>query len=123
MRWTLKQGRARVTPRLLDHIDRRLGFALARFGSRIARVVIALEDLNGPRGGIDKACRIVVRLKGGGEVVASVEDVDWEVAIDRATTRVGHTVGRDVSRARDTRRIRPALRSRAVGGAMRATAW
>lgn len=123
MLWTLKQGRSRVPQELCDHIDRRLRFALARFGPRIARVVVSLDDVNGPRGGIDKACRIVVRLKNGGDVVASVEDVDWEVAIDRATTRIGHTVARDVSRMRAPRRIRPTLRTWRAGGTARAAAW
>jgi putative sigma-54 modulation protein len=103
MVWTIKKGRGRVPPELVEHVDRRLHFALARFGPRIARATVALEDVNGPRGGVDKACRIVVRLRSGGDVVASVDDVDWHAAVDRATTRIGQSVAREVVRTREVR--------------------
>lgn len=99
----MKKGRGRVPAELVDHVDRRLHFALARFGPRIARATVALEDVNGPRGGVDKACRIVVRLRSGGDIVASVDDVDWHAAVDRATTRIGQSVAREVTRSREVR--------------------
>lgn len=103
MIWTLRTRRGSGGKDLTDHVDRRLHFALSRFSSRIARVSVFLEDVNGPRGGVDKACRIVVRLRRGADVVASVEDVEWVAAIDRATTRVGHSVAREVARMRTAR--------------------
>lgn len=108
----MKKGRGRVPAELVDHVDRRLHFALARFGPRIARATVALEDANGPRGGVDKTCRIVVRLRSGGDVVASVDDVDWHAAVDRATTRIGQSVGREVTRSREVRGIATAARGR-----------
>jgi len=87
------------------HLAQRLQFALGRFAGRIRRVSTFFEDQNGPRGGVDKFCRIVVRLVDGSELVAEVVDVEWEVAVDRATTRIGHTVGREVARKRSSRRI------------------
>ena len=96
---------------LPDHIERRLRFALARFGSRVDRVVVFLQDRNGPKGGIDKVCRIVAKVQGCGSVMAAVADSDWKAAVDRATTRIGHTVARQIDRARDRhgRSLRSAL--------------
>lgn len=119
MMWTLRRGRGRAAADLVEHVDRRLHFALARFSVRIARVSVFLDDVNGPRGGVDKVCRIVVRLRTGGDVVATVEDVDWVAAADRATTRIGHSVGREVARTRTVRGGPRDVRGTHVGGSGR----
>jgi putative sigma-54 modulation protein len=49
-----------ITERLRGHIERRLCFALERFARRISRVRVSVGDLNGPRGGIDKRCRVAI---------------------------------------------------------------
>lgn len=86
---------------LRDHIDRRLSFALSRFGGRVNKASVYLADTNGPKGGIDKSCQIVVRLRGLGEVVAEVADAEWPAAVDRAANRIGHNVSRELDRKRD----------------------
>ena len=85
---------------LPDHLDRRLRFALARFGSRVEKVTVFLHDHNGPKGGIDKVCRVLVKARGCGMMTAVVADTDWIIAVDRATTRIGRTVARQIERRR-----------------------
>lgn len=116
MIWELKDKGARRPKGLEDHIERRLRFALSRFGSRIQKTIVFLQDGNGPRGGIDKVCRILVRTRGCGVMMAAVVDSDWVAAVDRATTRIGHTVARQVDRHRERQSMaqrspRHALRS------------
>jgi ribosome-associated translation inhibitor RaiA len=89
-----------LTDDLRDHADRRLRFALGRFGDRIDRVTVRLEDVNGPRGGIDKRCRIEVSLKPGGTVRLQDEGSELYSLIDWAADRVGHAVGRELDRRR-----------------------
>jgi ribosome-associated translation inhibitor RaiA len=91
-----------VTERLRDLIERRVRFALGRFESRIRETSVRLTDLNGPKGGIDKRCTIVVQLRGGSSVVASVSDVEFEPVIHRAADRIARIVGRrwDIARTR-----------------------
>jgi putative sigma-54 modulation protein len=101
MNWLLNDQSSFRPDHLPDHIERRLRFALARFGSRVERVIVFLQDCNGPRGGIDKVCRILAKVEGCGTVMATVTDSDWTAAVDRATTRIGHTVSRQVGRLRD----------------------
>lgn len=100
MLWDLHTSGVEIQQGLREHIERRLTFALSRFGSRVLRTVVYLTDNNGPKGGIDKSCLIVVRLRGLGEVIAEVVDTDWPVTVDRATTRIGHSVSRDLERQR-----------------------
>jgi putative sigma-54 modulation protein len=51
-----------------EAIERRVRFAVDRFEPRILEVVVQLADVNGPRGGVDKACVIVASLSQGGHV-------------------------------------------------------
>ena len=58
------QGRKiRLTATLRTHAERRLGFALARFGERIGRVVLRFSEGDGDRSTVDKCCRIDVGLR------------------------------------------------------------
>jgi len=84
-----------------ERVRRRLRFALSRFADRIERVSISLEDVNGPKGGPDKRCRIRLSLSGGGDpLLAEDLDSDIFVAIDRASKRLGRSVSRRLDRGR-----------------------
>jgi hypothetical protein len=39
-----------------------MGFALSRFGRRITSVMVSLDDGDGPKGGLNKRGRVVVRV-------------------------------------------------------------
>lgn len=92
------------------HLERRLGYALGRFGERTRAVWAQLSDLNGPRGGIDKRCRLQVRLRRTGLVTVDEHDSDIRAAVDRAADRLGRTVTRAIERVRDSGRGRRAAR-------------
>jgi putative sigma-54 modulation protein len=101
MLWNLHAKDVVLDEDMKDHLERRLLFALTRFDPRILRVDVHVADHNGPKGGIDKSCRIVVRLRGLGDVVVKTADADWTVCIDRATTRIGAHVRRVLARRRE----------------------
>jgi hypothetical protein len=82
---------------LRAHAERCLGFALRRFAGRIDRVTVWLEDVNGPRGGVDKRCRIAVRLRPTGAAFVAKSAGDAYVAIGRAAGRAGAAVARKVA--------------------------
>lgn len=83
-----------------DHAIRRLQFALGRFGERIQKVRVRLSDVNGTRGGIDKACRIDVQGERSLSVLVDDVDSDIRVAIDRAADRAGRSIARALERFR-----------------------
>jgi len=117
MKWLLETDTAHLPHTIQDHVDVRLRYALARFGSRIERVTVFLRDRNGPKGGFDKVCRIMAKVRGCGEIVVGVIDTDWAIAVDRATTRIGHTVSRQLGRLRETRRrVSPVRFARQLSG-------
>jgi ribosome-associated translation inhibitor RaiA len=80
-----------LTEALRNHADRRLRSALTCCGQHIRRVTMRLSDVNGPRGGADKRCRLRVALAGLPDVVVEDTQADLYTAIDRATDRAGRT--------------------------------
>ena len=83
---------------LRSHAERRLRFALSCCDEHIQRVVMRLSDINGPRGGADKRCRLQVVLAGLPDVVVEDVEANLYVAIDRATDRAGRTLVRKINR-------------------------
>ncbi|MCG8409033.1 MAG: HPF/RaiA family ribosome-associated protein [Phycisphaerales bacterium] len=83
-----------VSDDLVTLVHRQVGYALARFESRIRNISVRLSDLNGPKGGIDKHCKIMVTFRNGDSVVAEVADVEFEPVIHRAVDRVAKRVQR-----------------------------
>ncbi|MDH5181013.1 MAG: HPF/RaiA family ribosome-associated protein [Gammaproteobacteria bacterium] len=90
-----------LTDALREHVNRRIGFTLGTRDDYIQRIVVRLEDINGPRGGADKLCRLQIVLDQLPDVVIEDTEEDMYVAIDRATDRAGRTVSRKISRQRD----------------------
>lgn len=87
-----------VSAALRSHLARRLAFALGRVSHRIGSVRVRLEDVNGPKGGIDKRCRVSVRGDRGWIVIVEELDSDAYTAVDRAAGRAGRAVQRTLGR-------------------------
>ena len=86
-----------VKPGLADVAKRRLEFALGRFGPRIRRLTVRLDDLNGPRGGVDQYCGVIVHLGAPRKLIVIEEEAAEAVAaIGRAADRAARAVARAV---------------------------
>lgn len=100
MRLDVLSGNLPNSDAIDTHTQRRLGFALDRFAKRIEQVRVRFNDLNGPRGGIDKRCAIECNLGPHGIVVIEETDADLYTAIDRAAQRVKVAVRRKLDRVK-----------------------
>jgi len=105
MRFSVSGDRITVSTGLREYIQRRLYFALGRFGPAIDRATVRVGDMNGPRGGIDKCCQIVVTLRASGSPPIAIGDIDEDLrsAVARASNRAGRAVARAVERRRRKR--------------------
>lgn len=90
---------------LKSYIERRLRFALGRFGERVAEVAVRMSG-----NAKENECRISTELRPFGRVAVREVDPDLFVAIDRATGRVGRLFGRELQRVRDLRRNQESVR-------------
>ena len=90
-----------LTVALKRFVENRITQPLGKRHERIKRVLVRLGDVNGPRGGKDKYCRITVQIPGQKDVY--VEDVKSNLytAIHRAAERTQRSVLRRVSRLRE----------------------
>lgn len=106
MRLTVQGTHVRPTPAIIEHVQRKVGAALGRLRHRVLGVSVTLDDENGPRGGVDKACRVRVALAGvpGKPVVVEQRSEDLYSAIDAASKRAARAVRRSVGKQRDRRR-------------------
>ena len=103
----LIRGRIRVSAAVRAYVERRLQFSLGRFSRRVERAMVHLADVNGPRGGEDKVCRIEVRLRPTGNVFVEESGCAILAAVAGAAERVGRAVSRAVERRRDINRAAP----------------
>lgn len=103
MRLQIRAKNFQLPDAIQEEMERRIRFALGRFVGRISLVTVGLADLNGPRRGMDKQCRLVVRLIPAGKVTIEEKHADASTAVALAADRAGWNVGRELKRQRDAR--------------------
>ncbi|MHC5110515.1 MAG: hypothetical protein ACYTHJ_11640 [Planctomycetota bacterium] len=86
-------------------VERKLVLALARFRARIKQLHVRFEDLNGPKGGMDKRCRLEASLdhESANVFVTEVVDSEYEFALHRAVQRMSRRIGDHLGRRRALR--------------------
>jgi hypothetical protein len=90
---------------LKNHIERRLHFAMERFAARIQKVTVRMTDINGPRGGIDKHCRIAIDLVPRGTVMLEDRGENPFILVTDMAKRAGRSVRRELERRRRRRLV------------------
>ena len=89
-----------VSHALANHAEVRFGAALGQHDGWVKRVVLSLEDINGPRGGVDKRCKAMINLRAGAPLVLEEISTNLYGAIDEIAHRAKRAVGRKVARIR-----------------------
>ncbi len=94
---------------LSEYVERRLNFALSRFGERIGRVTTRISILSASRSQ-DLLCRINADLHPFGVVTAEAVDVDVYSAIDRCVSRLARICQSKCARPRSRTVSRSSIR-------------
>lgn len=92
-----------LTEGIREHTRKRLQFTLGWARHEVRSVSVYLSDVNGPRGGHDKRCRIQIPIVGARDVVIEDVEDDLYVAINRAAERTERTMTRRLERLRQHR--------------------
>ncbi len=93
-----------LTDAIVRHIEGRIKLSLGTASDQIAAVSVRLKDINGPRGGADKRCRIVVRLRPLRSIIVEAVGRDLYATVDEAAARAKEAVWRRLKRRRTLRR-------------------
>ncbi len=106
MNLTLNFNVCEATPALKREVSEVLGHALERFGSHVRHVMVSIQDVNGPRGGIDKQCRCVLHLKRRPPIV--IQDCDESILsmLVRVANRAAYTLSQEIERSQTSFRAR-----------------
>lgn len=93
-----------LTPAIVQHVESRVSTALAANADHIEQVIVRLQDINGPRGGADKECRIVVWHQYLPAFAIEVNHQDLYTAISEAAGKAKEKLWRNSIRRRTLRR-------------------
>ncbi len=83
-----------------DYIMNKVGAAAGRLKEASCTIDVRLTDLNGPRGGIDKQCSIVVTPPGHGTLRVEKQAADYYAAIDAAAATLKKALVRSLERTK-----------------------
>ena len=100
----VKQHHIELQGSVIDNIRRHIAADLERFTHLIRRVRVQIADINGPRGGEDKSCRIQVYLKRAPSVIIEDRGMGILAVVGRAVARVDMAMSRAADRIRGRRR-------------------
>lgn len=82
----------------IEYIKHRFSFAFARTEHEIDEAKVTVSDINGPKGGLDMQCQIVVTANGLRPLVVSERREDLRQAIDRCLYRASQSLSRKLKR-------------------------
>jgi putative sigma-54 modulation protein len=102
MKVTIRKSNLQWSAALAQYAQRRIENGLHRIGGYVRTACVRLADINGPRGGNDKHCRVTVRLATGDEVVVNALDSCPYRAVDGAVNRLKRTVKKTLHRRRSS---------------------
>lgn len=89
---------------LRAHATRKVLWHFGRLAGAIDSVVVRIEDVNGPKGGLDTRCQVSVRGPLLGWLTVESVDTAPSSGIDGAVDRMARTIVRELERARAPRR-------------------
>tara|TARA_R110002095_G_scaffold76879_3_gene65806 strand:+ start:2786 stop:3226 length:441 start_codon:yes stop_codon:yes gene_type:complete len=99
------EGNARIR----RYIESEWNQAVERVENWIRNVSITLTDVNGPRGGISKRCRIILQTQLGAPIIVQETQDRISSAISLAIKRAAHTLKRKIAKKHDQKHRPPQL--------------
>jgi ribosome-associated translation inhibitor RaiA len=93
-----------LTPPMYRHAIDHIAAKVAKYARVISNLTVRLQDINGPKGGIDKRCRIELTIAGFDPVIIDETDQDAYAAIDVAGERLRKVVSQVLDERRSRRR-------------------
>ena len=77
-----------------QQVEQRVRLALRRLQGQVQQARISLRDINGPRGGVDKQCQILLTTADHGQLIIVSRAEHVQGALNQALQRTTHTLTR-----------------------------
>ena len=100
MHLEMNHRQAGLNDEVAHRAERLLRFAMSRFTGTVTRVKVTFIDVNGPKGGFDKRCRLTAKLKVAGQVEVQHGGHDYTEALSHCLDKLTRAIRRDVDRRR-----------------------
>jgi hypothetical protein len=107
MQIAIKDPRNQLGDTGRDWMKSRASLALGRFANRISRVEISLDDVNGPKGGDDKICRVTADLHRIGVMSVGQTDAELGTALNKGLSRIERRIQRELDKRHHARVHQP----------------
>lgn len=101
MQILVNSGSFPVTDAIEARVRADVDGAIDRFRDRVTRVEVHLEDINGPKAGVDKRCMMEVRLSGLQPMAVEHQGADLYDAITAAAGKLERAVTNRLGRLGD----------------------
>lgn len=98
MQVEISSKQKKLSRRIREIVGRQFRFAFDRVEDRIRRISIVLSDINGPKGGLDKLCRVNIGMNDGQSVQVESLAASWEAASAATSDRAIHAISRWIER-------------------------
>jgi len=109
VRFVAQNGNSRIA--LEVYVRKQMASTFDRFWNRISGTAVSLRDINGPRGGIDKHCRVRLRLSPKGQITVIADAANEFAAATTAIARAQRAFVRHLERRTRRRRRQDSLAS------------
>jgi putative sigma-54 modulation protein len=100
MKLTIRTRHVHLGPEIREQVRRRIDLALGHVARWIRAVDVTIADVNGPRGGPDKQCRLCVRGPSIPGIVVEHVGADTITTVSEVVARTERAVLRSVARRR-----------------------
>lgn len=94
MKIDIRGQRRHLSPELREFATRKTQFSLGRFAASIQQLELHVSDQNGPKGGTDKTCKLLLKHVHGAPLVVSMTAEDAFVAVAESLEKAGRTFRR-----------------------------
>lgn len=94
----INNTKAGIEQNITQKAKQLLHFSLARFEGVVTRVKVRFFDVNGPKGGIDKRCRISAKLNKSGQLIVLGEGNNYLEALNGCLDRLVRSTRREIEK-------------------------
>jgi len=101
-----------IATQLHDYAERRLTFALRRFQRQLRHVRVRLNDVNGPRRGVDSRCAVTADLRNGHRLFVEATTTWPFRSVTKAAGQISEAIRRDLGAVQTRSRVTRAKSSR-----------